>query len=325
MEHSKIKRIIDVNLNRATEGLRVVEEICRFILEDKSLTLSVKKLRGDLSRLVGRQIGGRNARQDVGNDLYTEKKSRRKELNDIFIANIKRAQEAIRCLEEFSKLLDPAAGRRIKRIRFEVYELEKIIAPKVAKAVKLDFDLYVVTDPWKDHLATIRRAVRGGIKMIQLRDKSLSPGDYFRLAKQAVRLTKKAGAVFILNDHWDQVNKVGADGVHLGQEDLRTVSLSKVRKMIGSDKLIGLSTHSFQEALKGAKQGVDYISVGPIFSTPSKPHNRPVGLKLLRRVLKKVKIPVVAIGGIDASNLANVKQAGGQRYAVIRAVDSLIQ
>jgi len=126
-----IYRILDANLNRAREGLRVVEEVCRFVLKDKKLTLSAKKLRGDLSKIIGGAedwktlIKARKALKDVGRKLYTRSEGRRVKVKDIFTANIKRSQEAVRCLEEFSKMINPDLGKKFKAVRFKLYEIEK--------------------------------------------------------------------------------------------------------------------------------------------------------------------------------------------------------
>ena len=130
-----VLRIIDVNMNRALEGLRVVEEICRFILENKQLTLSIKKIRGELSRIARmseKLIEARGAEKDVGRKLYTKREGKRGGISDIFHSNMKRAEEAVRVLEEFSKLLDPKMGQKFKAVRFKLYSLEKKIARKLA-------------------------------------------------------------------------------------------------------------------------------------------------------------------------------------------------
>jgi thiamine-phosphate pyrophosphorylase len=321
---SNIYRIIDVNLNRATEGLRVVEEICRFVLEDQKLTLSIKQLRGELSRVVKPELRSRDAAGDVGKEPYTRDEGRRANFVNVFYANMKRAQEAVRCLEEFSKLISPKFGKAYKNIRFRLYELEKKIAPRILKAVRLDFDLYVVVDSTPESLATLRKAIAGGVKIIQFRDKEISKQKYLRLAKKMVKLTRRAGATFILNDYWDLVNAVRGDGVHLGQDDLARVSFRRVRKKLGEDKIIGISTYTLAQALRAEKEGADYISVWPIFVTPIKPQIKPVGIKLLRKVVKRVKIPVVAIGGINKTNIKNVLDTGCRRVAVIRAARELI-
>jgi thiamine-phosphate pyrophosphorylase len=346
----KLYRILDVNINRAVEGLRVVEEVSRFILEDRGLTSELKKIRGEVCKIIrlsdypafalrasaGRQkerirgtedqiserkteklLKSRRAMEDVGRSLYTEGEGRRASIKDVFQANIKRAQEAVRCLEEFSKLIDPKSGKRFKDIRFKLYELEKNIALRIKRYNLLDFDLYVVTDPMRDHVETANQAIAGGVKIIQLRDKKAAKKQFSKWAEKISKMAKKAGAAFIVNDYLDIAKQVGAEGVHLGQEDM---PIRKARKLLGGDKIIGVSTHSFVQALKAEKDGADYISVGPVFSTPSKPGVKPVGLRLLQKIVNQVKVPVVAIGGINDSNIGRVNRAGCQRAAVIRAV-----
>ena len=312
-----VKRIIDVNVNRATEGIRVVEEICRFVLDNKDLAKRLKDIRAFISR-EARDLSARDSSSDVGRKVLTKKEAQRKNLFDVFLANIKRAEEAVRCLEEFSKLLNPKTVAKYKEVRYQLYDLEK----NIEKALKLDFDLYVVTDPSFDHLKVAKKSFARGVRMLQLRDKTANKKQILKWSKQISKLAKKYGATFIVNDFWDIANKVSADGIHLGQEDLKTISLKQVRKKLG-DKLIGVSTHSLAQAIAAQKAGADYISCGPIFKTPSKPLGKPLGLKVLKQVLRKVKVPVVAIGGIDQSNVNKIRQAGCQRFAAIRAAKNL--
>ena len=319
----KVLRIIDANTNRAVEGLRVVEEICRFILEDKKFSAEIKKLRGKLRKIVkepGKLLKARRANEDPGRKLYTKNEGKRDKLEDIFAANMKRVQEAVRCLEEFSKLLNPKHGKRFKKVRFQLYELEKRIALRLTRYSLLDFGLYVVTDPLRDHLEVAQKALAAGVKAIQLRDKTASKRQYFELARKISRLAKKHGVTFIVNDYPDIARRVDAAGVHLGQEDLAKLPIIKARKIMGQGKIIGVSTHSLAQAVKAEKAGADYISCGPIFKTPSKPQGKPLGVNVLRKVLQSVKLPVVAIGGIDPANVEKIKKTGCQRFAVIRAV-----
>jgi len=319
----KIFRIIDANLNRATEGLRVVEEICRFIIEDAKLTLEAKQLRGRLSKIIKHELASRDATGDVGREPYTKNEQSRAGLENIFKANIKRAEEAVRCLEEFSKLLNASYGKAFKAIRFEIYELEKKLTPRLAKTLKLDFDLYVVTDETKDPLPTARRAIAGGVRIIQYRDKQADKKAYLKTAKQLAALTRKSGTVLILNDHWALVRAAGADGVNIGQEDLKKTSFAEVRKRVGADAIIGVSVGNLAQALRAQKLGADYAGVGPIFSTPLKKADKIVGLAQLKRIVRKLKIPVVAIGGIDAANVKKVLSTGCSRIAAIRAAEEL--
>jgi thiamine-phosphate pyrophosphorylase len=220
---SNIDRIIDVNLNRAMEGLRVVEEVCRFVLEDQRSTVALKTLRGELARIIPHALlSSRDVAGDVGREPYTKDEGRRAKLGDVFRANLKRAQEAVRVLEEFAKLLQPAYGRKFKAIRFQLYQLEQTLAPQVAKADKLDFSFYLIVDPsvHKNPLELLR----SGVKIVQLRAKEPDKSEYLRLARQISRKAKARGIIFLLNDHWQLVKASGADGVHLGWEDLTGAS-----------------------------------------------------------------------------------------------------
>ena len=141
------------------------------------------------------------------------------------------------------KLLKPVYGRKFKAIRFKLYELEKALAPRIAKAEKLDFGLYVIIDP-AVHKHPLN-LLKPGVKIVQLRAKELHKADYLRLARQLGRKAKAKGITFLLNDHWLLVKPAGADGVHLGWEDLRE-ACSRIREA-GDDKLIGLSAQNLGE------------------------------------------------------------------------------
>lgn len=319
---SRVLRIIDVNTNRAVEGVRVMEEVVRFVLEDKNLTNDLKLIRGRLRRTAKNipHLKGRKISTDVGRKSYTRGEKNRGSLIDIFLANAKRVQEALRVLEEFSKLINPRQGKIYKNIRFKLYEIERGVYFTLVRKTRLDFDLYVVTDPARDHVKVAREAIKGGVKIIQLRDKTASKKQILKWAKQIRGLTQKAGMTFIVNDYIDIAEQVDADGVHLGQGDLKRTSIARARKRLGESKIIGASTHNLAQALKAQREGADYVAVGPIFSTPTKPGKKPVGVSLLKRVKKNIKVPIVAIGGIDKSNIQRIKNAGIEHAAVIRAV-----
>jgi len=320
----KVLRMIDASLNRAMEGIRVVEDVVRFYVNDKKAASGLKCLRSDLRKGMMRAglsatalLAARNTKSDVGVDLHSEGEASRANITQIVTSNFKRVEEALRVLEETAKLKNPGSAKAFKKLRYRAYDLEKQITPKVRKAEILDFDIYVVADPeqslGRPLEKIVREAVSSGARIVQLRDKKHNPG----LAKKIANICRKAGAFFIVNDRPDIAGKVNADGVHLGRDD---ASVSYARKIIGPDKVIGASASSLRESLDAQKRGADYLGVGPVFSTPVKGGEKPVGLEMMRKIMSRSRIPVVAIGGIDHSNAAKLKRIGVKRIAVIRAV-----
>jgi thiamine-phosphate pyrophosphorylase len=183
------------------------------------------------------------------------------------------------------------------------------------------WQLYVIVDRQaakeRDLLKVALGAIRGGADVVQLRDKTASTAGFRQTALQLRALTQASRIPLILNDRTDLVEAVGADGVHLGQDDL---SIAEARRLLGPGRLIGRSTHSLEQALDAQAQGADYIGVGPIFSTPTKPTYPSIGTALIRTVAARVHIPRVCIGGIDLSNLEEVLKAGAECVAVVRAL-----
>ena len=165
-------------------------------------------------------------------------------------------------------------------------------------------------------LETARLALEGGADMLQLREKDMPDEDFLRLSVELREITTKKGRLFIVNDRPHVALESGADGVHLGQGDM---SIGEARKLLGKDFIIGLSTHSLEQAELAYKQGADYIGIGPIFSTQTKPKERPIGTEILHHV-RDIPIPCFAIGGISLTNLAEVTKAGASRIAVCSAV-----
>lgn len=179
----------------------------------------------------------------------------------------------------------------------------------------------MITDPSAEAARplseTVRQAIQGGASVIQLRDKSAPNARQVELVKELLKVTRPAGVPLIVNDRVAVALIAGADGVHLGQDD---GPLSAAREVLGPDALIGRSTHSPEQAKAAEAEGADYIGVGPVFGTPTKPAYTPVGLDLVRFAAGNIQIPFVAIGGIDASNVAAVRAAGARAVAVVRAV-----
>jgi thiamine-phosphate pyrophosphorylase len=188
----------------------------------------------------------------------------------------------------------------------------------------MQYDLYVVTSSelsrGRSTIEVVRQALAGGATVIQLREKNWSARDFVELGLEIRRLTREAGAGFIVNDRLDVALAVDADGVHLGQEDLPA---QVARRLLGEGKILGVSVGTVAEAQEAVAAGADYLGVGPIFATGSKADaGEPVGVELIRAIRKVVSVPLVAIGGINRSNAGEVIAAGADGVAVISAVVS---
>ena len=181
--------------------------------------------------------------------------------------------------------------------------------------------LYVIIDraasAGRDLAELAAAAIRGGADLVQLRDKAASHREFLKEAERVLSVTRRAHVPLIINDRTPVARAVGADGVHLGQDD---AAIAVARRRLGAGRLIGKSTHSLEQALAAQAEGADYIGFGPIFPTPTKPDYGSIGTALIRRVTEALPIPVVCIGGIDRSNLFQVLEAGAARVAVVRAV-----
>jgi thiamine-phosphate pyrophosphorylase len=169
------------------------------------------------------------------------------------------------------------------------------------------------------HLDALEPALRGGVDIFQLRDKTAGDEELLRAGQRARTLCDRHAALFVVNDRPDLAAAAGADGVHLGQDDM---SIEEARERVGPDMLIGRSTHS-PEQIDGA-HGADYIGVGPVHATPTKLGRPAVGLELVRYAAANATVPFFAIGGIDASNIAAVVAAGATRAAVVRALGDAV-
>lgn len=321
-------RVIDENLNRLGEGLRVLEDIARMHLNDTGLTRQLKTMRHKLIRadllLNKKLIESRDSTADVGSSMTVSGEKPHYNIPDILIANAKRAQESLRVLEEFAKLSSiDLNSEKYRQARFNLYTIERNLISKILREDKLIkiSGLYFVLDTDslqnRDPIIITRQVMRGGAKTIQLRDKTTDKRALLQLAKQLRKLCADNGVLFIVNDHLDIALAADADGLHVGQDDL---PVKEVRKHLPIDKIIGCSATTFDQAITATADGADYIGLGAIFPTPSKTDIEVCGLKVLKRVADKIKIPVVAIGGINKSNILKVMAAGADAAAVISAV-----
>ena len=267
----------------------------------------------------GESLGVRDVRRDVGAVRSTKSEGRRKDILDVFMANIKRAEESMRVFEETSKLFDPKLGPKFKKLRFALYEIEQQASTKLKKKIKLDSPLYIITnDSFRSHMEIMREAAKAGAVIFQYRDKLKGKSEKLKEAKQLSKYAKAHGLTFIVNDDIDIAKKVDADGVHIG---IREWGIG-VRRWQQTGKIVGISASNMAEARRAQRLGADYIGFGPVFKTPIKPNAKPTGVKELGRVTKQVTIPVVAIGGVCARTIGQVMASGAASGAVIRYVSA---
>ncbi|MFH1657447.1 MAG: thiamine phosphate synthase [bacterium] len=177
--------------------------------------------------------------------------------------------------------------------------------------------LYLIVCPQitSNCIEIVRKGIKGGVKIVQLRAKEMPDNKVLALAKQIRIITKKNQVQFVINDRLDIALAVEADGVHLGQDDLPI----KEAKQLLKDKIIGISVHSLKEAVRAEKQGADYIGLGPIFQTKTKV-SKALGIKIITQIKKEIKIPIVAIGGINKDNAQEVLAAGASCVAVVSTI-----
>jgi thiamine-phosphate pyrophosphorylase len=190
--------------------------------------------------------------------------------------------------------------------------------------MKVDYSLYLVTDRGlsrgRSNLEIITAAVNGGATVVQLREKHASTREFLNEALAVKQFCDDHKVTFIINDRIDIALAVDADGVHVGQDDM---PIEYARRILGENKIIGVSAFDQKEAVEAEKTGADYVGVSPIFTTPTKPElDKGVGLKGLARIRQAVKIPLVAIGGLGPSNAYDVTMAGADGIAVVSAIVS---
>jgi thiamine-phosphate pyrophosphorylase len=319
-------RVLDANLNRAREAARVLDDYCRFVLNDRVLTTELKEIRHQLAALAARLpsrllLAARDTPGDVGTSITASGEYERSSPPQIATANLKRLQESLRSLEEFGKLADPGVGREFEALRYRVYSIENPLLRRESVRGKLAASkLYVLLTGSDCQAAldwTIERAAAGGATIVQLREKTLADRELLARARDVRRWTHQAGVLFVMNDRPDIARLAEADGVHLGQGDLQ---VAEARRVVGPHALIGVSTHDIDQVRQAVLDGADYLGVGPVFSSKTKTFANFPGLEFVRAATAETSLPAFALGGITCQNVAQVIAAGSKRIAVSSAV-----
>lgn len=333
-ERAAVFRILDAAANRAREGLRVVEDFVRFGLDDTHLSRLLKNARhrlGDVMQDVDLPtlIAARETQRDVGTRISTVAEQTRTSPLDAAQASLKRIQEAVRTLEEYSKALPgkrdstelPSLPERFEQLRYELYTIEKAVLTTVGAQQCLDrrnvYLLITAEQCEQDVDCVLHDAISAGVRIVQIREKSMNDRKLLDYAEHVRGITRKSGTLLIMNDRPDLAVLCDADGVHLGQEEL---TVHDARQIVGPHRLVGVSTHSIEQARQAVLDGASYIGVGPVFPSRTKSFDEHVGLDLVAEVSSEISLPWYPIGGIDRSHLDQLLDAGASRIAVSGAI-----
>ena len=324
---ASLLRLLDALLNRSAEGLRVVEDYARFVLDDGHLTKLTKNLRhsvGETSQelaIADLRLACRDTQQDVGAVISTPTEHRRDHAWGVCQASLHRVHEALRSLEEYSKTLNPQVGARFEKLRYQSYTLAKALDTTRRNRERLaDARLCVLIAGGPDQQRFERLAselLAAGADLLQLRDKQLNDQELIARAEALATIARDQGKLAIINDRADIAVASRASGVHLGQDDL---SIHQARSLLGPEALIGRSTHSIEQARQAVLDGADYAGLGPTFPSQTKQFDEFPGTDYLQAYADEITLPAFAIGGVQPENLPQVLEAGASRIAVSSAV-----
>jgi thiamine-phosphate pyrophosphorylase len=321
-ERMEAGRLLDACANRAREALRVLEDYCRFVLDDAFLSRTLKEERHELTAALAELpsdllLQARETQHDVGAELSTPSEQQRDSLRDVVKANVKRLQEALRSLEEYGKVSSPRLGQTLEQLRYRVYTLERALVLGVSARQRLqEARLYVLLTGSQCAASLdwiIAESAAGGAHIVQLREKNKNDRELYERARQVRHWTREAGVLFIVNDRADIARLVDADGVHLGQDDL---SVKEARRILGPEALIGVSTHNLEQLRQAILDGASYVGVGPTFASTTKDFADLAGPDFVRQAMAETSLPAFVIGGVNRQTIVAAVAAGARRVAV---------
>src|SRR5262245_52111630 len=320
-------RSIDANLNRAAEGLRVVEDLCRFHWELAGMAGELKGLRHELLNVFlpgpgsrGRLSSGRDSEEDVGREIAVA--SPRPDAEAVAVRNLQRAKEAFRVLEEVGRIRDTALAARVSALRYRLYSIEKGILALCSRRPDAMARAHLCLLASRERLGiplleAVRAAIAGGVDAVQLREKGAPDREVLEIGRALREATAREGIPFIVNDRPDLAVILGADGVHVGQDD---VPVTAARGILGDGRLVGVSTHAADQARRAERDGADYLGAGPAFATTTKQVGAPLGPEGVAAILRATDLPAFAIGGISPQNIGSLAAAGVRRVAVASGI-----
>ncbi len=316
-----VQRILDANINRAAEGMRVLEDIARFLLDKKELCGEIKQCRHELRSIALGVDQYRDTANDVGTTHETPSERSRECVADIATAAGNRCAEALRVIEEVLKLENK--GSEVEAMRYRVYDhaADVVLALRVSQGRQWKC-CYVLTTsccvlPWRD---TLQQSIDAGCDCIQIREKTMTTNALIEHTKEVVSAGNKCGVAVVVNDRVDVALIAKAAGVHLGAADM---TVKEARQLCSNKLLIGATVHDLTDVTNALKEGADYLGIGPMFASVTKPDIQPAGPSLLTTVLNEYpSVRHLAIGGITAANAHDLFAVGCKGVAVCNAIAS---
>ena len=326
-------RMLDASANRAAEAIRVLEDALRFILDDAHLARQAKAIRHDLAVVLAaaaysQRIRLRDVPGDVGAGMTAARTPPRAALTDLIAANAARGSQAFRSLEECSRLVVPDTAAAFEQLRYRLYTLERAALTAVASRERLTnvrLCVLLATGASEEaFLNLVDQLLSAGVGMLQLRDKAASLPLLCQRTAAAVAIARRHAEVsggprclVIVNDRADVAAAIGADGVHVGADDL---PVPLARRICGPQLLVGRTAHSMEEAQQAVLDGADYLGVGPCFPSTTKDFSSFAPKDFLQQVADEVSLPAFAIGGVRPDRLEQLAGLGVSRVAVSAAV-----
>lgn len=327
--NSVIARMFDANANRAREAYRVLEDYARFALASQSLAGQIKADRHQLAEILqtlnlADSFIYRDTPGDIGTNIKAADEFQRCHLADVVTASGKRLAEALRVMEELAKTMQPEAAKILEAMRYRGYTIEQSLLraaggqqhqqrmATVRLCVLLTESLCRFS--WQQ---TLEAVLAGGADCVQLREKQLADAALLHRARAVASACRARGVLAIINDRPDIAVLAGADGVHLGQSD---IPCAEVRKLTGSEFIVGVSTQTIDQAREAVVAGASYIGVGPMFPTATKHKPQIVGPTYAQAAVAEIPLACVAIGGITLENIGALTAVGVTAVAVCSAV-----
>jgi len=325
----RLERLIDANANRASEGIRVLEDLARFVLDRADLCARLKDERHALRAALPaigstpeRRLASRDTAHDAGTTISTQHESDRSDDRSVAIAGAKRAQEALRALEEVAKVRS-GSGAAFERIRYALYDLERDVVlalrepcPQWRVCVLLTRALCAHHTPER----VLDLAREGGAEAVQIREKTMDDAELFPHAIAIADRARSIAMRVVVNDRADLAIACGADALHLGQRDM---PIGVARSIVGPRVWIGRSCASIEQADRAIDEGADTLGIGPIFPSRTKPKPAPRGVELARDAAALCRtrgVSMLAISGIDGRTIGPLVEAGCPGVAVSACV-----